>query len=157
MKKAILERKNYPKGFSLLELLVVLTIMGLVLAMAVPRLVAIYDRELLSEQAYIIEEDLRWLKAQARASGEDASFKSQGDGYSLSVKKNGTTESKKRDLLNERMTISASSFGGQIIFKPRGTAYYKCTLTLRLGSQKRTVVVNNLGRVRVGVGKSDQA
>ena len=57
MKKAILERKNYPKGFSLLELLVVLTIMGLVLAMAVPRLAAIYDRELLSEQAYIIEED----------------------------------------------------------------------------------------------------
>lgn len=54
-------------------------------------------------------------------------------------------------LVSERLRLQANSLTGQIVFEPRGTAYDKCTLTVRCGEQARTLVVSNLGRIRVGV------
>lgn len=148
MKKAIIARRKPRRAFTLIELVVVLAIIGVLLMVVVPRVGAIYDRQLVEQQARVLEQELLWLRSEARSSGEKATFKRENSSsYTLSAA--GTTE--RRELVSERMTLSASALGGQIIFEPRGTAFDKCTLTLRCGTQTRTVVVSNLGHIRVGV------
>lgn len=148
MKKGAIARRKVRRAFTLIELVVVLAIMALLLMVVVPRVGALYDRQLVEQQARLLEQELLWLRGEAQRCGEKTIFQREGsDSYSLSV--DGARET--RTLVSARMTLSASSRGGRIIFEPRGTAYDKCTLTLRCGKQTRTVAVNNLGRVRVGV------
>lgn len=148
MKKAIIARRKPRRAFTLIELVVVLAIIGVLLMVVVPRVGAIYDRQLVEQQARVLEQELLWLRSEARSSGERATFKRENSSsYTLSAA--GKTE--RRELVSEHMTLSASALGGQIIFEPRGTAFDKCTLTLRCGTQTRTVVVSNLGHIRVGV------
>lgn len=152
MKKGTIGRKRHRPAFTLIELVVVLAICGLLLVVTVPRIGALYDRQLVEQQARLLENDLVWLRSEARRSGENASFRRQGsDGYSLTVQGEDGVRSEMRTLVSPRLQLSTTSTGGQIIFQPRGTAYEKCTVTLRCGEQARTVVVNNLGRIRVGV------
>lgn len=148
MKKAIIARRKPRRAFTLIELVVVLAIIGVLLMVVVPRVGVIYDRQLVEQQARVLEQELLWLRSEARSSGEKATFKRENSSsYTLSAA--GKTE--RRELVSERVTLSASALGGQIIFEPRGTAFDKCTLTLRCGTQTRTVVVSNLGHIRVGV------
>lgn len=148
MKKGAIARRKVRRAFTLIELVVVLAIMALLLMVVVPRVGALYDRQLVEQQARLLEQELLWLRGEAQRCGEKTILQREdSDSYSLSV--NGAREM--RTLVSTRMTLSASSRGGRIIFEPRGTAYDKCTLTLRCGKQTRTVAVNNLGRVRVGV------
>lgn len=148
MKKAIIVRRKPRRAFTLIELVVVLAIIGVLLMVVVPRVGAIYDRQLVEQQAHLLEQELLWLRSEARSSGEQATFKRENSSsYSLSA----AGETERRELISARMTLTASALGGQIIFEPRGTAYDKCTLTLRCGQQTRTVVVSNLGHIRVGV------
>lgn len=152
MKKGIFGQNRHRNAFTLIELVVVLAICGLLLAVTVPRLGALYDRQLVEQQARLLERDLIWLRSEARRSGENAAFKRQGStSYSLTVQGEDGSRSEMRALVSDRLRLSATSTGGQIVFRPRGTAYEKCTVTLRCGEAVRTVVVNNLGRIRVGV------
>lgn len=148
MKKATIVRRKPRRAFTLIELVVVLAIIAVLLLVVVPRVGALYDRQLVEQQAHLLEQELLWLRSEARSSGEKATFKRE-DKSSYSLSAAGKTE--RRELVSARMTLSASALGGQIIFEPRGTAYDKCTLTLRCGKQTRTVVVSNLGHIRVGV------
>lgn len=148
MNKEPIAQKNGRHAFNLIELVVVLAIMALLLMVVVPRVGALYDRQLVVQQARLLEEDLLWLRSEAQRTGEKTVFQREDSGgYSLSV----GTRRETRVLISARMTLSASSRGGRIVFEPRGTAFDKCTLTLHCGQQTRTVVVNNVGRVRVGV------
>lgn len=151
MKRAALRPKNHRSGFSLLELVVALFMMATLLAVVVPRMQTIYEGELIEQQVRILEEDLRLLRSEAKNTGEDAIFRVQEGGYTLTTKKEGAVKSETRTLVSPGIHIRTSSYDGQIIFKPRGTAYDKCSVILTLGGAERTVVVNSLGRIRVGV------
>lgn len=139
------------RAFTLIELVVVLFIISLVLVVAVPRLGALYDRQLVEEQASILEKDLLWLRSMAMSNGERASFRAGTDGYSLSVRDQNGTRKEEKTLVSARMVLETNSSSGAIIFEPRGTAFEKCTVTLSCGREARSVIVSNLGLVRVGV------
>ena len=110
------------RAFTLIELVVVLGILSLLLVVTVPRVGALYDRQLRCE-----------------------------GGYRLTVRDANGEQTQIKALVSERLRLQANSLTGQIVFEPRGTAYDKCTLTVRCGEQARTLVVSNLGRIRVGV------
>ena len=114
------------RAFTLIELVVVLGILSLLLVVTVPRVGALYDRQLVEQQVRLLEKDLIWLRAEAQRSGEKASFVRCEGGYRLTV----------RDANGEQTQTKA---------------FDKCTLTVRCGEQARTLVVSNLGRIRVGV------
>ncbi len=136
-------------AFTLIELVVVLAISGLMLVVVVPRVGALYDRQLLEQQTRLLEEELLWLRSETQVRGVVSSLQLDGDGgYRLQVQR----QVEQRTLVSSRMRIEASSRAGRIAFSPPcSTAFEKCTLTLRLGEQTRTVAVSDLGRVRVGV------
>lgn len=139
------------RAFTLIELVVVVGILSLLLVVTVPRVGALYDRQLVEQQVRLLEKDLIWLRAEAQRSGEKASFARCEGGYRLTVRDANGEQMQTKALVSERLRLQANSLTGQIVFEPRGTAYDKCTLTVRCGEQARTIVVSNLGRIRVGV------
>lgn len=143
--------QNKHRAFTLLELVVVLAIVSLLLVVAVPKVGVLYDRQIVEQQARLLEKDLIWLRSEAQRSGSKASFKRQSDGYTLTVQDADGKHVQTKALVSRRVRLSTNSLTGAITFEPRGTAYEKCTLTVRCGKQARTVIVSNLGRVRVGV------
>lgn len=149
MNRGIFAQREPRRAFTLIELVMVLAISGLLLVVVVPRIGALYDRQLLEQQARLLEEELLWLRGETQVRGIVTSLQLDGDdGYRLQVQR----RVEQRDLVSSRMRIEASSRAGRIAFSPpRSTAFEKCTLTLHLGEQTRTVAVSDLGRVRVGV------
>ena len=139
------------RAFTLLELVVVLAIMALVLTVTVPSVGALYDRQLVEQQARVLEQDLMWLRSEAQRSGKSTTFERKASGYTLTVETTEGSQVQRKTLVSGRVKLSANSLSGEITFAPRGTAFEKCTLTVRVGKQARTVIVSNLGRVRVGV------
>lgn len=153
MRRAIIVPKKYRHAFTLIELILVLGIISVVLVVTVPRLGNAYDRVLVEEQTRIVEQDLLWLRSEARRTGAATVFKSGvGNGYNLTVVENSESKVEHRLLISERVAIASNARYGLVIFQARGTAFEKCTLTICAGKEKRTVVVNNLGRIRVGRG-----
>ena len=69
MRKTIIAQKKHRRAFTLIELVVVMFIMGLLLMVAVPRVGALYDRQLVEQQAQLLEKDLIWLRSEARKMG----------------------------------------------------------------------------------------
>lgn len=153
MKRESIGLKKYRHAFTLIELVMVLGIISVVLVVTVPRLGAIYDRVLVEEQTRIVEQDLLWLRSEARRTGAAAIFQSGvGEGYNLTVVDNKESKTEHRAFVSERVSMSSNARYGVVIFQARGTAFEKCTLTISAGKEKRTIVVNNLGRIRVGRG-----
>lgn len=153
MRRAIIEPRKYRPAFTLIELIMVLGILSVVLVVTVPRLGNAYDRVLVEEQTRIVEQDLLWLRSEARRTGAATVFQSGiGNGYNLTVVENGESKVEHRAFVSDRVTMSSNARYGLVIFQARGTAFEKCTLTMTAGKEKRTVVVNNLGRIRVGRG-----
>lgn len=89
------------RAFTLIELVVVLGILSLLLVVTVPRVGALYDRQLVEQQVRLLEKDLIWLRAEAQRSGEKASFARCEGGYRLTV----------RDANGEQRTDTDKSAG----------------------------------------------
>lgn len=129
----------------------VLAILSLLLIVTVPQIGSLYDRQLVEQQTRLLEKDLIWLRSEAQRTGEKTAFARYENGYSLTVRDADGEHIQTKKLVSDRMQLQTSSLSGKIVFEPRGTAYDKCTVTLRCGEQSRAVVVSNLGRIRVGV------
>ena len=151
MSKEPIVQKKYQPGFTLIELLVVLVIMSLVLVVMVPKIGAIYDRQLVEQQVGIIEKELMWLRSEAQRTGEPAIFKCiKGQAYALTVEGDTGKQSETREVVNKRVRLDMNTTGRQIVFYSKGGVFEKGTLTIRCGNEVRTIVVNNFGRIRVG-------
>lgn len=153
MKKANIAPKKHRRGFTLIECIVVLAVISLVLIVTVPRLGIIYDRQLVEQQVRLVESDLLWLRSEAARTGGPTIMQcGVGEGYTLTILENEEAKTETRALVSKRLTMSTNARYGQVIFQPRGTAFEKCTIRIQSGEVVRTVVVNNLGRIRVGRG-----
>ena len=153
MKRVITGQKRYRHAFTFIELVIVLGIISLVLVVTVPRLGGIYDRVLVEEQTRIVEQDLLWLRSEARRTGVATVFRCNGaNGYTMTVVENDESKAENRPFVSERVSMSSNARYGLVVFQARGTAFEKCTLTFSAGKEKRIIVVNNLGRIRVGRG-----
>lgn len=147
MCRKVFGQSVHRRAFTLIELVVVLAILSLLLLVAVPKVGAVYDRQLVEEQAELLEKDLSWLRSEAKRSGSKTVFQCSAEDYILTTAGGG----QKKTLLSKRLTLAANTSRGRIVFEPRGTAFEKCTVIISCGKEKRSVVVSNLGRIRVGV------
>ncbi|MDO4281085.1 MAG: type II secretion system protein [Peptococcaceae bacterium] len=152
MKKGITWRRKYLRAFTFVELVVVLAIIGLVLVAVVPRITASQDRRILEEQTRLVESELIWLRSEARRSGLGAAFiREDARSYKLQIGVTGGYDSETRTLVSDRVQLSINTGNRRIIFHTNGTVYEKGTITLKCGNQGRTLVINNMGQIRVGV------
>ena len=119
MSKERIVQKKYQPGFTLIELLVVLVIMSLVLVVMVPKIGAMYDRQLVEQQVNIIEKELMWLRSEAQRTGEPATFKClKGQAYALTVEGITGKQSETREVVNKRVRLNMNTTGRQIVFSP---------------------------------------
>jgi len=108
------------RGFTLIELLVVLVIMGLVMGIAIPPLMAAYDRARLNNAAAHLYDGLRRARSTALTRGEPVLLE--------------TRTMIKDDTI--RLAGPAS-----LTFYPDGSATL-AHLTLGLGAQRRSITVD---------------
>jgi len=134
---------DHEEGFSAIELVIVLALMGLLAAIALPRWRGLVQSYELNNAARQIQSELHTLKS--RAAAENVSFQmaySQGaTGYTIQ-RDNVAVVSRP---LAEGTTITKA---GTISFSPRGTAVANRVRLVDAQGVCRQIVVSPTGRVR---------
>jgi len=134
---------DHEEGFSAIELVIVLALMGLLAAIALPRWRGLVQSYELNNAARQIQSELHTLKS--RAAAENVSFQmaySQGaTGYTIQ-RDNVAVVSRP---LADGTTITKA---GTISFSPRGTAVANRVRLVDAQGVCRQVVVSPTGRVR---------
>ncbi|MGH7858971.1 MAG: GspH/FimT family pseudopilin [Candidatus Binatia bacterium] len=147
------------RGFTLLELLVALALVGVLVAIAVPRVSAIIPGALLDQAARSLATDLRFARVKAIAENRRRRLVVELDrgAYRVEADAEGTfvSEGAPRTLPGG-VTFDASASSrvsnGQIsiTFQPRGNTADNSTIALAVaGRTGRRVIVSTAGRVRI--------
>lgn len=113
---------RYPRrGFTLVEILTVLVIMGVVLMMALPKMGNMNDRNQMRSAKDGISSRLAAARAAAIATGRQSFFYSEGDSIRVTAS-NGTTQVAKGNTLSLKrqfgVTVTSPTFS--IMFDGRG-------------------------------------
>jgi type II secretion system protein H len=145
-------------GFSLLELMIVIAIMGIVSAIAAPNFLNYMAERRLSGAARMVMSDL--MSARQKAVSQNHEFKIffNGDHVTYTVlddaNNNGTADTgeatEARNIHNDYYDVTFSASANPI-FSPRGTASQGATVTLtsaRTGASK-CVMAAFTGRVKI--------
>lgn len=139
------------RGFSLVELLIVLILVGTIGAIAMPRLAGATSRQQLGAAANRVEADLNRARTRARASSQTMTvvFGVAGDAYVLRYP-NGDTQ---RISLGEspyQVDIANAKFGTtrRAVFNGYGVPDDPGFVVLRLGSEQVTITLEANGEVR---------
>lgn len=154
-----------PRGFTLVELLVVLGVLTLLGAIAFVQLPPILARARLNSGARQVAEDLQVVRARAIAQNRRfrVTFRTSTHDYLVEVEDGSswtqlvlhghTAEEADEALITlpPRVTINAVNSGGRVTFQPRGHVDGGITVTLGAAAtaETRKVVVNLAGRVRI--------
>ncbi|NUO65320.1 MAG: prepilin-type N-terminal cleavage/methylation domain-containing protein [Gemmatimonadaceae bacterium] len=113
--------RNTRRGFTLVEILTVLVIMGVVMMMALPKMGNMNDRNQMRSAKDGISSRLAAARAAAIATGRQAFFYSEGDSIRVTAS-NGSTQVAKGNTLNlkRQFGVSVSSPTFSIMFDGRG-------------------------------------
>jgi type II secretion system protein H len=147
-------RKN--DGFSLIELIIVIAVMGIILAIAAPNFTRYRDNTNLREAARDISSDIQLYKQRAIAENVQYSITFNAGTNDYVIQRNGVTIVTRQVGGNNPVEISGSpapSFSGgvpTVSLLPRGTATLG-SMTLRHATRlsEARIIVNIMGRVRV--------
>lgn len=141
-------RKN--KGFSLIELIIVIAIIGIMAAIAAPNFTRYRDNANLREAARDVSSDIQLYKQRAMA--ENVNYLITFSGKTYDVKKGATTVASKTIGANNAAIVISSPYpGGKIEFETRGTLKPSGTLKLKHSTRnsEATITTSLTGRVRV--------
>ena len=156
-------------GFSVLELLVVMTIFALLTTLALPQFVSLESTFARSDSLQRVEFDLRRAKSEALAAGARTvvSFDDRGQGYSIGFDYLPFNDPPAADeiFLNETLpsTISLNSESSTIIFDSRGflidDAGSPTTVDISLvenGAEYGTASISATGAITFAVGSNGE-
>lgn len=148
--------KNYlleEDGFSMFELLTVMTLIGIFVAMVIPNYLGTIRAASLNTSANQIASDIRKAQARSMATGIRYGYKfTPGDANYLYVKDTGSEETVETRKLAKSVTVLDTSFpDGKVTFARSGAASQAGQVRIRYsdGTVKTINVVRITGKVRV--------
>ena len=138
-----------PPAFTLVELVLVVAILGVVAAIAIPRFASATTRYRLDLAAARIEGDAVLAAEWARAAGvaHVMSIDTSGDGYTIVVGADGSGATRADVSLRadpygcDIQAVSVSSGGSKLIFDGYGRPEAGVSVTLAVGDRTRTVTL----------------
>jgi prepilin-type N-terminal cleavage/methylation domain-containing protein len=148
----LITRRSGPRGFTMLELIIVITIVGLLVAMAVPA----FSRSLLTNRTVnastVVQGDIELAFAYAARQRRPVriAWSSSTMTYTISDRRNGTTFVRRSLGSGSEFTLSSVTFSASPVdIYPGGIASGALTVTLTGGSTSVTVTMTRAGLVRV--------
>lgn len=143
--------KKQRDGFTLIEMLVVLLILGIVLLLVVPNVRALQTERTLSTARTVLVSDLRLLQETVRSHGERGEWRPARGAYELVVvdSDGGSDILLSRTLPTEVRITHNGRLPAPVIFQPNGSCARYCTI--RLYDEKRRsydIVLYKTGRIR---------
>ena len=150
-------RHKQAKGFTLAELMVVIAIIGITTAIAIPYFVGQMPRYRLNGAARQVMGDLMWARMEAVSQNRKVKvfFLSNNHEYKIcdDADNNGTVadgegDVRLKDIQDEYHDVTISS-NNDPIFLPRGTATSLPTITLTNPSGSKTITISIAGRVSI--------
>lgn len=144
--------RTKPNAFTLIELVLVVAILGVVAAIAIPRFASATTRYRLDLAASRIEGDAVLAAEWARAAGRShlMTIDPAGDGYTIHIGADGSG-SKRADVSLgaepygcDIQSVSVSSGGAKIVFDGFGRPVAGASVVLRIGDETRTIVLSDV-------------
>ncbi len=148
-------RQKQAKGFTLAELMVVIAIIGITTAIAIPYFVGQMPRYRLNGAARQVMGDLMWARMEAVSQNNEFKiFFLNNHEYRILDDDNndgsvdGGEWTKTKNIQDEYHDVTISS-NNDPIFLPRGTATSLPTITLTNPSGSKTITISIAGRVSI--------
>jgi type IV fimbrial biogenesis protein FimT len=143
-------------GFTLMELILVMVVMGIVAAIAIPTFMGLLPAMRLNGAARQVMGDLMNARMEAVKQNHEFKvfflnnheYKILDDNDSDGVDDGGLETSKTVDIQNNYEDVTLSDTGDPI-FSPKGTATTLSTITVQNASGSKTVSISIAGRVKI--------
>lgn len=133
------------RGFTIVELMIVIAIFGILAAVAIPNFVSQMPRCRLNGAARQVMGDLMWARMQAVSENTSFTVSFLND-HEYQISGGGWSETK--DIQDEYHDVTLSSTANPV-FQPRGTASPWGTVTVANSSGSKDVKVHITGRVKI--------
>jgi prepilin-type N-terminal cleavage/methylation domain-containing protein len=137
------------KGFTLIEIITVVVIMGVVMMMALPKYGNMNDRNQMRSAKDGLAARISAARAAAVASGKPATFALVGDTMRVTLRSNGVTETKGADVnLYRQFGVALTSGDASVVFDGRGMANQAAIkIKFTRGSLNDSLCVSKLGLI----------